>query len=77
MGLEGGLANTVDPIGGVEGTQVELIDGVKEEVGQVIRGEPVLQGRRHEEELVPIGADEVVAGHAHPPAAGSMTEIPC
>ncbi len=70
MGLEGGLADAVGPIGGVEGGQVELIDGVEEEVGQVIRWQPILERRRHEEELVAIGADEVVAGHAHPPTPG-------
>ena len=44
-------------------------------VGQVIRRQPILERRRHEEELIAIRADEVVAGHAHPPAAGSMTQV--
>jgi hypothetical protein len=59
----------------VERSQVELIDGIEDEVGQVIRRQPILKRRRHEEELVAIGADEVVAGHAYPPAARSTVRI--
>jgi hypothetical protein len=56
--------------------RVEPVAGVEEEVGQVVRRQPILERRRPKEELVAIRADEVVAGHADPPA-GAMPDVIC
>src|SRR6266540_792089 len=46
----------------VEGCQVELVDHVEDEPGEVAFGQPVAQVRGHQEGLVAVAAQEVV-GH--------------
>jgi hypothetical protein len=44
----------------VEGRQVELVDHVEDEPGQVASGQPVAQIGRQQERLVAVAAQEVV-----------------
>jgi hypothetical protein len=59
----GGGAVAVGSIGGVEGLEVERLDGIDHEPGEVVLGEPVAQVRRQEQRLVAVAGDEVL-GHA-------------
>ncbi len=58
----GRAAPAVGAIGGVEGLQVELLDRLKHEPGEVVFGEPVAQVRRQQQLLVTVTGD-VVLGH--------------
>jgi hypothetical protein len=62
LGVIGGMAVPIGPVRPVEGFEVELIDHVEDEPGEVAFGEPVAQVGREQEGLVPITAKEVV-GH--------------
>jgi hypothetical protein len=50
----------VDPVGGVEGRQIELRDGVDHEPREVALREPVAQARRQQQLLIAITRDEVL-----------------
>jgi hypothetical protein len=56
------MAVPVSPIGAQEGFQVELVDDVQDEPGEVAFGQPVAQVGREQEGLVAVAAKEVV-GH--------------
>jgi hypothetical protein len=60
LGLVGGMAVPVGTIGAQEWTEVELVDDVKDEPGQMIGGQPVAQVRGQQERLVAVTAKEVV-----------------
>ena len=57
------MAVPVVAVGSVEGCQVDLVDHVEDEPGQVAVGEPVAQVWREQEGLVAVAAQEVV-GHS-------------
>jgi hypothetical protein len=54
------MAVPVGTIGAQEWTEVELVDDVKDEPGQMIGGQPVAQVRGQQERLVAVTAKEVV-----------------
>jgi phytoene dehydrogenase-like protein len=56
------MAVPVSPIATQERRQVELVDDVEDEPGEVVFGQPVTQIRRQQEGLVAVAAKEVV-GH--------------
>jgi len=62
LGVIGGVPVTVVAVGQVKGCQVELVDHVEDEPGEMILGEPVAQVRGQQEGLVALCAQEV-AGH--------------
>ena len=62
LGVIGGMAVPVGPIGTQERTEVELVDHVQHEPGQMVLGEPVAQVGGQQERLVAVAAKEVV-GH--------------
>jgi hypothetical protein len=62
LGVVGGVAVPVVAVGPVEGRQVELVDHVQDEPGEVAGGEPVAQVGWEQERLVAVAAQEVV-GH--------------
>ena len=57
-----GAAVAVGAIGGVEGLEVELLDRLDHEPGEVVLGEPVAEVRRQQHRLVTVTAEEVL-GH--------------
>jgi hypothetical protein len=61
-GVVGRSAVPVGPVGGKERSQVELVDYVKDEPGEVVGGQPVAQVRGQEERLVAAAGQEAV-GH--------------
>jgi hypothetical protein len=61
-GLVGGPAVAVGAIGGQEGAEVELVDDVEHEPGQVVGWEPLAQVRREQKRLVSRAGTKVV-GH--------------
>jgi hypothetical protein len=63
LGVVGRVAVAVSPIAPQEWTEVELVDDVAHEPGQVAFGQPVTQVRRQQERLVVVAAQEV-EGHA-------------
>jgi uncharacterized OB-fold protein len=56
------MAVPVSPVGAQERLQVELVDHVEDEPGEVAVGEPVTQVWREQEGLVAVAAQEV-KGH--------------
>jgi hypothetical protein len=56
------MAMPVSPIATQERRQVELVDDVQDEPGEVAFGEPLAQVGRQQEGLVAVAAKEVV-GH--------------
>ena len=52
----------IGPVGTKEGLEVELVDHVEDEPGEMAVGEPVRAGRREQEGLVAVATHEVV-GH--------------
>jgi hypothetical protein len=56
------MAVPVSPVAAQERRQVELVDHIQYEPGQVVLGQPVPQVRRQQEGLVVVAAQEVV-GH--------------
>jgi hypothetical protein len=60
LGVVGGVAVPVGAVRPVEGSQVELVDHVEDEPGQVAFGEPVAQVGWEQEGLVAVAAQEVV-----------------
>jgi hypothetical protein len=62
LGVVGGVAVPVGAVGTQERLQVELVDHVEDEPGQVALGQPVAQVGRQQERLVAAAAQEVV-GH--------------
>jgi hypothetical protein len=58
----GGVAVPVVAVLSVEGCEVELVDHVEDEPGEMILGEPVAQVGGQQEGLVAVAAQEV-AGH--------------
>ena len=62
LGVVGRSAVPVGPVDGKERSQVELVDHVKHEPGEVVGGQPVAQVRREQERLVAAAGQEVV-GH--------------
>jgi hypothetical protein len=56
------VPDPVGPVRSVERLQVELIDHVEDEPGEVVGWQPVAQVRRQQERLVAVTAKEVV-GH--------------
>jgi pyrimidine deaminase RibD-like protein len=60
LGVVGGMAVPVITVGPVERTQVELVDHVEDEPGEVAVGQPVAQIRGQQEGLVAVAAQEVV-----------------
>ena len=63
LGVVGGVTVAVVAVGSVERGEVELVDHVEDEPGEVAVGEPVAQVRREQEGLVAVAAQEVV-GHS-------------
>jgi hypothetical protein len=62
LGLVGGMAVPVGAVGTQERRQLELVDHVEDEPGEVVGGGPVAQVGRQQEELVAVAAKKVV-GH--------------
>jgi hypothetical protein len=62
LGVVGGMAVPVITVNAIEDSEVELIDHIEDEPGQVTLGEPVMQVGRQQEGLVAVAAQEVV-GH--------------
>jgi hypothetical protein len=60
----------VGPIRGQERAQVELVDHVQDEPGQVALREPVAQVGWEQERLVAVTDKEVVRGVCHHPTHG-------
>ena len=58
----GGAAVAVGAVGGVEGLEVELLDRLDHEPGEVVFVEPVAQVRRQQHRLVTVTGEEVL-GH--------------
>ena len=58
--LVGGGAVAVGAIGGVEGLEVELLDRLDHEPGEVVVGQPIAQVRRQQQRLVSIAGEEVL-----------------
>jgi hypothetical protein len=58
----GGGAVAVGAVGGVEGLEIELVDRLDHEPGEVVVVEPVAEVRRQEHRLVAVAAEEVL-GH--------------
>ena len=58
-----GGAVAVGAVGGVEGLEVELLDRLDHEPGEVVLGEPLAQVRRQQQRLVTVAGEEVL-GHA-------------
>jgi hypothetical protein len=61
LGVIGGMPVTVVAVGPVKGFEVELVDHVEDEPGEMILGEPVAQVRGQQEGLVALCAQEVVS----------------
>jgi hypothetical protein len=62
LGVVGGVAVPVGPVGLEERLKVELVDHVQHKPGQMIGWEPVAQVRWEQEGLIAVAAQEVV-GH--------------
>jgi hypothetical protein len=62
LGVVGGVAVAVGAVGGKEPSQVELVDHVTDEPGEVAFGQPLAQVGREQEGLVTVTGKEVV-GH--------------
>jgi hypothetical protein len=62
LGVVGGVAVPVGPVGAQERLEVELVDDVEDEPGQVVGWQPVAQVRWEQERLVAVAGTEVV-GH--------------
>src|SRR5262245_11561167 len=62
LGVVGGMAVPIVTVGLVEGLQVELVDDVQHEPGEVAVRQPVAQVRGQQEGLVAVTAQKVV-GH--------------
>jgi hypothetical protein len=62
LGVVGGVAVPVGSVAPQERPQVELVDDVQHEPGQVAAGQPIAQVRGQQEGLVVVAAKEVV-GH--------------
>jgi hypothetical protein len=60
LGVGGGVAVPVVPVRSVERRQVELVDHVEDEPGEVAFGEPVAQVRGQQKGLGAVAAQEVV-----------------
>jgi hypothetical protein len=60
--IVGGTPVPVGPVGLVERVEVELVDHVQDEAGEVAFGQPVAQVWRQEKRLVRVTTHEVV-GH--------------
>jgi hypothetical protein len=56
------VAVPVGPVGAQKRTEVELVDNVEDEPGEVVLGQPVAQVWGQQEGLVVVAAQEVV-GH--------------
>jgi hypothetical protein len=63
LGVGGGMAVPIIPVGSVEGVEVDLVDDVEDEPGEMVVGEPVAQVGGQQERLVAVTAQEVI-GHA-------------
>jgi hypothetical protein len=61
LGVVGGVAVPVVAVRSVEGVEVELVDHVEDEPGEVVVGEPVAQVGWEQEGLVAVTAQEVVS----------------
>ena len=78
--LVGGGAVAVGAVGGVERLDVELVDRLDHEPGEVIGGQPVTQVGRQQQRLVAIAGEEVLS-HARmvqngPDSRGFMRQPP-
>lgn len=75
LGLEGGGAPAVFAVLGVERGQVDLLDRVDHEPGEVVLGQPLGQAGRQKQLLVSVAGEEVV-GHRAPPirSLGAIVE---
>ena len=60
--IEGGPPPAVGAVGGVEAAEVDLLDRIEHEPGQVILGQPLAQARRQEQLLIALAGQEVL-GH--------------
>jgi PadR family transcriptional regulator PadR len=69
LGVVGGMAVAVVPVGQIERLKIELIDHVEEEPGEMILGEPVAQVGWGQEWLVAVAAKEIVS---HGPLSFSL-----
>jgi hypothetical protein len=54
------MAEAVAPVVLVEPGQVQMVDHVEQEEGEVVAREPLAQARWHQVHLVPLGRQEVV-----------------
>jgi hypothetical protein len=68
-GVVGGMAVPIGPVSAQERTEVQLVDDVEDEPGQVIVGQPVAQVGGQQERLVGVAAQEVVGHGASYPFA--------
>jgi hypothetical protein len=73
LGVVGGMAVPVIPVRLVEGCEVELVDHVEDEPGEMLLGEPVAQVGGQQEGLVAVAAQKVVG---HNPFYASATLTP-
>jgi hypothetical protein len=55
------MAVPVSPRGAQERVEVEVVDDVEDEPGEVVLGQPVAQVGRQQEGLVAVAAQEVVS----------------
>jgi len=62
LGLEGRGAPPVLPVPHIEGAKIHLLDGIQEEPGEVVLGQPLLEARGQQVGLVSVTGEEV-AGH--------------
>jgi hypothetical protein len=62
--LERGSTPAVLPIGAVDGAQIDLLDGVEHEPGEVILRQPLAQAWRQQQLLVAITRKEVLSHRA-------------
>jgi hypothetical protein len=56
----------IPAIGGVKSTQIDLVDRIQHEAGEVIVGQPVAQTGRQQELLLTVAVDEILR-HRRPP----------
>jgi hypothetical protein len=64
--LERRCPPAVGPVASVDRTEVHLGDGIEDEPGEIVIGQPIADRDRHQVLLVPLDRPEVVAHHCPP-----------
>jgi len=66
LGVVGGATPAIGSAPRVERGQIEHVDHLDDEAGEVTLGEPLVDARRHQESLLSVARDEVVAYRSLP-----------